>query len=106
RVTVRDERPARVVLTVERDGSVVARTEYTLWQGLDRVDIAHVVDLAGLGETDQLEEYGVAFPFAMDDPDARLDVLGGFLDPASDRFEGVGHDAHSIRRSAVLFDGR
>src|SRR5690606_12356056 len=34
------------------------------------------------------------------------DVLGGFLDPASDRFEGVGHDAHSIRRSAVLFDGR
>lgn len=105
RVTVRDERPARVLLEVEREAGPVARTEYALWQGLDRVDVTHEVDLSRLGETDEHEEFAVAFPFALEEPEARLDVLGGFLDPARERFEGVEHDAVSIRRSAALSDG-
>lgn len=105
RVSVQDERPARLVLSVHRAGAVVARTDYVLWESVDRVDVTHVVDLARLSVPETMEEYAVAFPFALADAQARIETLGGFLDPQRDRFEAVDHDAFSVRRSVGLSGG-
>ncbi len=102
-VTVEDERPARLRLIVER-GGVVPRVAYTLWAGLNRVGVEAAVDLEALGLVEVTEEYGLAFPFALDDPTAHLGLLGGFVDPASDRLDGVSHDAYSLRQSLALSD--
>lgn len=103
RVTVEDERPARLRLVVEREG-VVSRVAYTLWAGLDRVDVEASVDLEALAPVDVTEEYGLAFPFDLSDPTAHLGLLGGFVDPARDRLDGIGHDAYALRQSLALTD--
>src|SRR5690606_29217645 len=43
-----------------------------------------------------------AFPFALEDPEAHVGLLGGFAAPARDRFEAIGHDAFSLRQSLAL----
>ena len=101
RVTVEDERPARLRLVVEREGAV-PRVVYTLWAGLDRVDVEASVDLEALGPVDVTEEYGLAFPFALANPTVHLGLLGGFVDPAQDRLDGTSHDAYSLRQSLAL----
>jgi hypothetical protein len=100
-VEVADERPARLRLVVTYPGAVVSRVAYTLWEGMDRVDVEVAVDLERLTPVELTEEYGLAFPFALQRPDARLGVLGGFVAPG-DRFDGVGHDAYSLRQSLAL----
>jgi hypothetical protein len=101
--TVLDERPARLRLVVDYPGAVVARVAYTLWEGMDRVDVEAAVDLEALRPVEAAEEYGLAFPFALDAPEAHVGILGGFVAP-EDRFEGVRHDAFSLRQSLALSD--
>ena len=103
-IYVRDERPARLTLVTKRDGHLFAQSEYTLWEDLDRVDIRHTVDLEKLSSPDQVEDYSIAFPFAIPDRHAAVEVLGGFLDAHNDRFSGVDHDAFSLRRSVALYN--
>ena len=102
-VRVEDERPARVRLVVERTG-IVPRVAYTLWNGLDRVEVEADVDLEALGPVEVTETYGLAFPFALAGPQAHLGLLGGFVRPERDRLDGIGHDAFSLRQSLALTD--
>lgn len=99
---VRDERPARLSLVTEREGHLFARTEYTLWDNLDRVDVQHTMDLETLAFPEQVEDYSVAFPFALSNREATIEVLGGFLNAQADRFPGIDHDAFSLRRSIAI----
>jgi hypothetical protein len=119
-VAVVDERPARLRLVAEHPGAVVQRVTYTLWEGLDRVDVEAAVNLEALRPVEAAEEYGLAFPFALDDPGAHpsagsprlrsglagqaVGVLGGFVEPTRDRFEAIRHDAFSLRQSLALSD--
>ena len=100
-VTVEDERPARLRLVVEREG-VISRVVYALWAGVDRVEVEASVDLEALGPVEVTEEYGLAFPFALASPTVHLGLLGGFVDPARDRLEGIDHDAYALRQSLAL----
>lgn len=102
-IRVEDERPARVRLVVER-GGVVPRVAYTLWDGVDRVEVEAEVDLETLGPVEVTETYGLAFPFALSGPVAHLGLLGGFVEPEQDRLDGIGHDAFSLRQSLSLTD--
>jgi alpha-mannosidase len=102
-IRVEDERPARVRLVVER-GGVVPRVTYTLWGGVDRVEVEAAVDLEALGPVEVTETVGLAFPFALDAPQAHLGLLGGFVRPEEDRLDGIGHDAFSLRQSLALTD--
>lgn len=102
-VTVADERPARLRLVVGRDG-IVPRVTYTLWEGVDRVEVEAAVDLEALGPIKVTETYGLAFPFALTAPTAHLGLLGGFVEPEHDRLDGIGHDAFSLRQSLALTD--
>ncbi len=95
---VRDESPVRLTLVTARPGHLFARSEYTLWEDLDRVDVHHSVDLETLQFPDQVQEYAVAFPFKVPGSRAAVDVLGGFLDPGTDRLPGMEHDAFAVRR--------
>jgi hypothetical protein len=104
RVAVVDERPARLRLAVERPGAVVSRVTYTLWENLDRVDVEADVDLEALGPTELAEEYGLAFPFDAEAPEAHLGVLGGFIGPDRDRAAIPPHDAFALRQSLALTD--
>jgi alpha-mannosidase len=104
-VTVYDGRPARLRLAVTYPGAVVSGLTYTLWEGLERVEVEAAVDLEVLVPVAATEEYGLAFPFALDRPEARMGILGGFAVPERDRFEGIDHDAFSLRQSLALADG-
>ena len=101
-VVVRDERPVRLMLVTTRPGHLFRESRITLWEGLDQVDVEHTVDLETLRFPEQFEDYGVAFPIAMRDGQSKVEVLGGFLDPNSDRFPGITHDAFSLRRSVAV----
>ncbi|MEM8556336.1 MAG: hypothetical protein AAGG50_00695 [Bacteroidota bacterium] len=109
-VTVHDERPARLRLTVEfgapdSSQAVVPQVAYTLWENLDRVEVEAEVDLEALAPVEVTEEYGLPFPFALDAPTAHLGLLGGFADPTVDRFAAFDHDAFSLRQSLALTEG-
>lgn len=99
---VRDERPARLVLVAEREDHLFAQSEYILWENLDRIDVQHKVNLELLTSPSQIEEYSVAFPFAISNQEAAVEVLGGFLDAQTDRFPGIEHDAFAPRRSIAI----
>ncbi|HLT48034.1 MAG TPA: hypothetical protein VK002_12445, partial [Rubricoccaceae bacterium] len=101
-VEVVDERPARLRLVVTYPGAVVRRVTYTLWEGLDRVDVEAAVDLEALAPVEATETYGLAFPFALEDPEVHVGLLGGFVVPERDRFEAIAHDAFSLRQSLAL----
>lgn len=103
-VTVQDERPARLRLTVEFGEAVVPRVTYTLWEDLDRVEVEATVNLEALAPVEVTEEYGLAFPFALDRPQAHLGLLGGFVDAGVDRLEAITHDVFSLRQSLALSD--
>ena len=100
---VRDESPARLTLVAERPGHLFEQSEYTLWESLDRVDVRHTVDLEILEAPEQVQEYAVAFPFALPGGQAAVDVLGGFLNADQDRFPGIDHDAFSARRGIGVY---
>jgi hypothetical protein len=104
-LTVLDERPARVVVSISRPGSIVERTNYILWNNVQRVDIEHEVVLERLRSPVTAETYAVGFPFAVKNPDVRMDVAGGFLSVPRDRLPGAITDAYSIRRTVGLSDG-
>lgn len=95
---VRDESPARLTLVTKRPGHLFVQSEYTLWESLARVDVQHTVDLETLEFPEQVQEYSVAFPFALPGGRAAIDVLGGLLNADQDRFPGLDHDAFSVRR--------
>ncbi|MCY4674518.1 MAG: hypothetical protein OXD43_12270 [Bacteroidetes bacterium] len=99
---VRDERPVRLVLVTEREDHLFAQSEYILWENLDRVDVQHTINLELLASPSEVEDYSVAFPFAISDPKAAVEVLGGFMDAQTDRFPGIEHDAFAPRRSIAI----
>ncbi len=99
---VRDERPARLVLVTQREDHLLAQSEYILWENLDRVDVQHTVNLELLTSPSDVEDYSVAFPFAIPNQEAAVEVLGGFLDAETDRFPGIEHDAFAPRRSIAI----
>jgi alpha-mannosidase len=104
RISVHDQSPARLVISVERPDYLVERTDYILRENLDRIDITHTVNLEVLERTDVFVEYGIPFPFAIEIPEYAVGVLGGYLDPSGDRLPGVEHDAFSIRRDVLLYN--
>ena len=103
-ITVDDQRPVRLVLSVERPGFLLERTDYILYENLDRIDIHHTVDLEVFHRTETLEEYGVSFPFAIESPRYAVGILGGYLDPSRDRLPETEHDAFSIRRDVKIYN--
>jgi hypothetical protein len=104
RLSVVDEAPARLRLVVERAGEVVSRVVYSLWEGLDRVDVEASVDLGALRAVERTEEIALAFPFALDAPDVQLGLLGGFARPDRDRLPGARRDMFSVRQAVALTD--
>jgi alpha-mannosidase len=103
-ITVKDESPVRFILQIERPGALFENTRYILWNDLDRVDIEHTVNASVMDSTEKLEQYGIAFPFAVADKEILLELSGGFLDPVKERLPGASTDVFSIRRSAALFN--
>jgi alpha-mannosidase len=107
RCIVTDERPVRCILSIQRPGELVENTDYVLWDGIDRVDVTHTVNLERLRPPDEVEVYAAGFPFAFaGQPSAYMDILGGFANTARDRLPGALKDIYSTRRSAALTDGR
>ena len=106
RVAIKDESPVRLILESSRPGFLLDKVEYSLWNGLDRVDIEFSLDVSRLAATDVIEEYGIAFPFTLDDPAIRVEQIGGYLDPAQDCLPGKQNTAFSIRRSVALSDAQ
>ncbi|KKZ11572.1 MAG: hypothetical protein TQ37_06880 [Candidatus Synechococcus spongiarum 15L] len=90
------------MLVTEREDHLFAQSEYILWENLDRVDVQHTINLELLASPSEVEDYSVAFPFAISDPKAAVEVLGGFMDAQTDRFPGIEHDAFAPRRSIAI----
>lgn len=55
------------------------------------------------GDTHPQSTY-LAFPFALDDPTARIDVGGQAMRPGTDQLAGTNHDSYSVQRWADLSD--
>jgi hypothetical protein len=106
-VSLSDERPVRLVLSLFRQGEVVEKTEYILWSGVDRIDVAQTVHLESLRPPREVEVYAAGFSLAFDGKATPyLDILGGFLAGPDQRLPGSLKDVYSIRRSAAISDGR
>ncbi|MFA4838802.1 MAG: hypothetical protein WC703_04930 [Candidatus Neomarinimicrobiota bacterium] len=106
KVQIKDERPVRLVLEIERPGYLLENETYALWSDLDQVDMDFTIDVSWLNPTDVLEEYSIAFPFCLDNPEFRIETIGGFLNPLRDGFPGKRKDSFSIRRSVFLEDSQ
>ncbi len=105
-IAVDDERPVRLVLSLLRPGEVVEKTEYILWSGVDRIDIAHTVHLDALRPPPEVEVFATGFPLSFSGTATPyMDILGGFLRGPAERLAGALTDVYSIRRAAALSDG-
>ncbi|PIS29205.1 MAG: hypothetical protein COT43_04515 [Candidatus Marinimicrobia bacterium CG08_land_8_20_14_0_20_45_22] len=103
-VTVRDERPVRLVLDIRRPGFLLENVQYILWSKIDRIDIEFSIDVSRLGNTEVIEEYELAFPFLLKQPKTMLEIIGGFLNPETDCLPSKLNSSFSIRRSVALSD--
>ncbi|RPI68987.1 MAG: hypothetical protein EHM47_13875, partial [Ignavibacteriales bacterium] len=101
---VKDESPVRIILKVKREDQLFEETTYTLWNNIDRIDAEHIINLEKLEQTEKLEEYAVAFPFAVDDQKNLVEIIGGFINPEKEKLSGTDGDGFSIRRSIALFN--
>jgi hypothetical protein len=104
-ISVKDESPVRLIMNIKREGSLFENISYTLWHNLDRVDINYTINMNALKKTDYLEDYGIAFPFAVKNQEELVEIEGGYLDPGHDKLPGSVKDAYSIRRCVALYNG-
>lgn len=93
-----DERPIRLILSINRENSVFSAMKFILWNDLDRIDIKQTVNLEELPVAKKMEEYNIAFPFAVKNKQWAMDILGGYLDPEKDKLPGIKFNSFSVRR--------
>jgi hypothetical protein len=103
-IEIKDESPVRITVNVKREGSLFENTAITLWTGLDKADIDYTINLNALKATDHVEDYGIAFPFDIDNQQELIEIAGGYLNPEKDKLPGSGKDSYTIRRGAALFN--
>jgi len=103
-VNIKDESPVRLIINIKRENSLFENISYTLWHGIDRIDMNYTINMNMLKKTEYLEDYGIAFPFAVKDQKELLEIEGGYLNPAKDKLPGSVKDAYSVRRCAVLYN--
>lgn len=104
KVSIVDERPVRLIMSVQHPGQLFEEIRYILWAGLNRIDVQLVINPQRLASPTQTESYGLPFTFQLDNSRAAVEVLGGFLDPRGDRFTGMQKESFSIRRVISLFN--
>ncbi len=103
-IKIIDESPVRIILRISWNDSLFKSSDYTLWRGLDKVDVNYKIDLTALKFPEKFEEYGIAFPFDLNAHKNIVELLGGFAEPSKDILPGVDTAAFSIRRSAAQFN--
>lgn len=103
-IKIIDERPVRIKLIQFRENSLFENIEFTLLDSIDRIDLSFTINLEKLPSINQLEEYGVAFPFSISKYQNQFEVLGGFINPDDELFPGKNHDAFSIRNSIAIYN--
>ena len=102
RIQILDERPVRLIISIDRSGFLLETVEIILWENLDRVDTRYTINLERIKPPETAEEYGIAFPFTLDNPKAEVELLGGFLRPDKNEIRIADHNAYSIRRTVSL----
>ena len=103
-ITIRDERPVRLILEIQQPDFLLENVRYIFWSDLDRIDIEFSVDVNRLGTTDVIEEYNLAFPFILQQPTTMIENIGGFLNLEKDCMPGKSNTDFSIRRTVALSD--
>jgi len=101
-LTLIDERPVRLVLRIQYENILFESTDFILWSDMDRIDLCQTIDLSKLSKTSMVEEYGLAFPFEIKKALGNIEIIGGYLEPETDRLPGIDHNAFSIRRTIAL----
>jgi len=87
RIEVLNENPVRIILQIIRGNELFGKTEYILWNNINRIDVQHEINIEMLRTSDVAEDYGLAFPFAVNNQEIELEILGGFISPL-DKFPG------------------
>jgi alpha-mannosidase len=100
---IKNESPVRIILQIKREDELFEKSEFILWNNIDRVDIEHTVNLEKFEAPETIEDYGLAFPFAVEEQNIELEILGGFVNP-EDRLPGSSKEGFSIRRTAALYN--
>ena len=96
--------PVYEELKVTRKNHLFEETKYTLYKGINRIDITQKLNLSRLDQTTTIEEYGVALPININPRNYKLELLGGFADPTQDIMIGNQSDAFSIRRVIAVYN--
>ncbi|NWF89283.1 MAG: hypothetical protein HXY50_07435 [Ignavibacteriaceae bacterium] len=99
-----DESPVRLILRQKRDGEVLESIDWTLLNGVKKVFVSATANLKKMEPTTILEEYGLPFSFNIKNSKAKLEILGGYIEQAKDRFPGISHDGASLRRSVSIYN--
>ncbi|HQO26794.1 MAG TPA: hypothetical protein PLK89_13865 [Acidobacteriota bacterium] len=106
RITAPDAGPLVATLRVESDTMPGARAlvrEYRLVDGLDWLAIRNELDKTAVRDK---EAVYFAFPFAVPDAVARLDLGWGFIRPEADQLPGACRDFFTIQRWADVSNQR
>lgn len=98
--------PAYEELKVTRKNHLFEETNYTLYKGINRIDITQKLNLSYLDQANTIEEYGVAFPVNINQQNYKVELLGGFADPSQDIMAGNQSDAFSIRRVIANYNDK
>jgi len=91
RISVREAGPLVASLVVESDapGGRGLRREYRLIRGLDRLEVANVLDKEKVREKESVH---FAFPFAVPEATPRVDVGWGLMRAEADQIPGANRD--------------
>jgi alpha-mannosidase len=105
RITVKETGPLVASLLVESDapGSRSLGREIRVYSGLDKVDMADLIDKAAVREKESVH---IAFPFRVPLGQVRLDLGWGIIRPDIDQIAGACKDFFGIHAAADISNGR
>ena len=104
KIEIINKMPVSVELLIKRENNVFDETRYTLFNGIDRIDVSQKLNLSLLGKANTLEEYGKLLSFNISQSNYKVELLAGFINPDSDVLPGISSDAFSIRRVVSAYN--
>ena len=104
KIEIINKMPVSVELMIKRENNVFEETRYTLFNGIDRIDVSQEINLSLFSKASTLEEYGKLLSFNISLPKYKIELLGGFINPDTDVLPGISSDAFSIRRVVAVYN--
>ncbi|MFH1851764.1 MAG: hypothetical protein ABIA75_05415 [Candidatus Neomarinimicrobiota bacterium] len=103
KIRIIDRMPIALDVEIVRPGQLFSESRYRI-TALDRIEITHTVNLEKLIPAQELEEYGLAFPVALNENHFAIDQAGGQIVSSDDILPGAVTGYFSVRGGFTVYD--